>query len=160
MDAKRIAPGKTKATVADFKKTAILSDREGPDQNGTDQEGSDTASKYDGYKGFLYIKCQHCGEIKSFCSKKIIKSYRCSECGTETPLKNLSHLWLNCECGRTSHYFTNMTEFAFDAVSSDNATIDTLMFSSVVFYPELLDGVIVATINAAEAASADTTGKK
>ena len=46
------------------------------------------------------------------------------------------------------------------AVSSDNATIDTLMFSSVVFYPELLDGVIVATINAAEAASADTTGKK
>ena len=45
------------------------------------------------------------------------------------------------------------------AVSSDNATIDTLMFSSVVFYPELLDGVIVATINAAEAASADTTGK-
>lgn len=114
MNAKRIAPGKTKATVADFKKTAILSDREGPDQNGTDQEGSDTASKYDGYKGFLYIKCQHCGEIKSFCSKKIIKSYRCSECGTETPLKNLSHLWLNCECGRRSHYFTNMTEFAFD----------------------------------------------
>lgn len=46
------------------------------------------------------------------------------------------------------------------AVSSDNATIDTLMFSSVVFYPELLDGVIVATINEAEAASADTTGKK
>lgn len=83
-------------------------------QNGTDQEESDTASEYDGYKGFLYIKCQHCGEIKSFCSKKIIKSYRCSECGTETPLKNLSHLWLNCECGRTSHYFTNMTEFAFD----------------------------------------------
>lgn len=88
--------------------------RKGPDHNGTDQEESDTASKYDGYKGFLYIKCQHCGEIKSFCSKKIIKSYRCSECGTETPLKNLSHLWLNCECGRTSHYFTNMTEFAFD----------------------------------------------
>lgn len=46
------------------------------------------------------------------------------------------------------------------AVSSDNATIDTLMFSSVVFYPELLDGVIVATINAAEVASADTTVKK
>ena len=46
------------------------------------------------------------------------------------------------------------------AVSSDNATIDTLMFSSVVFYPELLDGVIVATINAAEAASTDATGKK
>ena len=114
MNAKRIVPGKTKATVADFKKTAIVSDQEGTDQNGTDQDGSDTSSQYDGYKGFLYIKCQHCGEIKSFCSKKSIKSYRCSECGTETPLKNLSHLWLNCECGRTSHYFTNMTEFAFD----------------------------------------------
>ena len=46
------------------------------------------------------------------------------------------------------------------AVSSDNATIDTLMFSSVVFYPELLDGVIVATIKAAEAASADAAAKK
>lgn len=55
MNAKRIAPGKTKATVANFKKTAILSDREGPDQNGTDQEGSDTASKYDGYKGLTLI---------------------------------------------------------------------------------------------------------
>ena len=114
MNAKRIVPGKTKATVADFKKTAIVSDQEGTDQNGTDQEESGTASKHDGYKGFLYIKCQHCGEIKSFCSKKSIKSYRCSECGTETPLKNLSHLWLNCECGKASHYFTNMTEFAFD----------------------------------------------
>ena len=45
------------------------------------------------------------------------------------------------------------------AVSSDNATIDTLMFSSVVFYPELLDGVIVATINAAATQSVNTSKK-
>ena len=45
------------------------------------------------------------------------------------------------------------------SVSSDNATIDTLMFSSVVFYPELLDGVIVATINAAATQSVNTSKK-
>lgn len=116
MNAKRIAPGKAdQNTDVSEKPVAEPVRREhGSDQGAADQTQSDTISEHDGYKGFLYIKCQHCGEIKSFCSKKIIKSYRCSECGTETPLKNLSHLWLNCECGRTSHYFTNMTEFAFD----------------------------------------------
>lgn len=34
---------------------------------------------------------------------------------------------------------------------SGNATVDTLVFSGVVFYPELLDGVIVATISPAGA---------
>lgn len=35
------------------------------------------------------------------------------------------------------------------SIKSDNATIDTLVMSGVVFYPELLNGVIVGTISAA-----------
>ena len=116
MNAKRIAPGKAdQNTDVSEKPVAEPVRREhGSDQGAADQTQSDTISEHDEYKGFLYIKCQHCGEVKSFCSKKTIKNYRCPECGTETPLKNLSHLWLDCECGKASHYFTNMTEYAFD----------------------------------------------
>lgn len=35
------------------------------------------------------------------------------------------------------------------AIKSDNATIDTLAFSGVTFFPELLDAVVVGTISAA-----------
>ena len=37
----------------------------------------------DGYKGFLYIKCDKCGKEKGFCAKEKIKSYKC-ECRKET----------------------------------------------------------------------------
>ena len=39
-----------------------------------------------------------------------------------------------------------------------NATVDTLVLSGVVFYPELLDGVIVTTITAESAGAAESTG--
>lgn len=38
------------------------------------------------------------------------------------------------------------------SIQTDNATIDTLAMCGVVFYPELLDGVIVGTIEPADAA--------
>lgn len=38
-------------------------------------------------------------------------------------------------------------------VGADTATIDTLAFSGVTFFPEMIDGVIVGTINSAAAAS-------
>lgn len=115
-NAGRILPGKANENAVAPKEPVIIPEQKEHDSNqgAADQTQSDTVSKYDGYKGSLYIKCQHRGEVESFCSKKIIKSYRCPECSKETPLKNLFHLWLNCECGRASHYFTNMTEFAFD----------------------------------------------
>lgn len=37
------------------------------------------------------------------------------------------------------------------SVADDNATVNTLIMSGVVFYPEMLDGVIVGTINPTEA---------
>ena len=65
------------------------------------------------YKGFLYIKCEECGEVRGFCAKELIRASRC-KCGHETELKDLNPLHVHCECGRQFKYMTNMDEFLFD----------------------------------------------
>jgi len=66
----------------------------------------------DGYKGFLYIKCDKCGKEKGFCAKEKIKSYKC-ECGKETELVNLKPLYTKCKCGNEFKYMTNMNAAEF-----------------------------------------------
>lgn len=65
------------------------------------------------YKGFLLIKCQHCGKIKGFCPKEPISEYRC-KCGGSTPLINLVPAHLNCKCGSHFKYKTNITDERFE----------------------------------------------
>lgn len=73
-------------------------------------EAQQVAGPPDGkYKGFLYIKCDHCGEVRGFCAKQPIDEYRCSECGGKTKLKGLRRMFLNCECGKSYRYYTNET---------------------------------------------------
>ena len=68
-----------------------------------------------GYKGFMYIRCPKCGEIKGFNAKKESRSFICVDCGIVTPFEEpLKRLYLNCECGRRFTYWTNMTEEMFD----------------------------------------------
>ena len=62
------------------------------------------------YTGFLRIKCDHCGKVKSFCTKQPIDQSRCSFCGRYTPLQSLGKLNLECECGSIFRYRTNETE--------------------------------------------------
>ena len=66
-----------------------------------------------GYTGFLLIKCEHCGKTKAFCSKGELTYYRC-ECGGKTEMEDLRRLYVNCECGRKSVYFTNIEDAAVD----------------------------------------------
>ena len=66
----------------------------------------------DGYKGFLYIKCDKCGREKGFCSKEKIKSYKC-DCGNEMELVNLKPLYTKCKCGNEFKYMTNMNTAEF-----------------------------------------------
>lgn len=61
------------------------------------------------YKGFMYIKCEHCGETRGFCAKQPIDEYRCDECGGKTKLKDLRRMFLDCECGSHYKYYTNET---------------------------------------------------
>lgn len=66
------------------------------------------------YKGFMIIKCDKCGMVKSFCSRQPITHCIC-DCGNHTELNKLKRLYVNCECGMNSKYLTNMTEQLFDA---------------------------------------------
>lgn len=62
-----------------------------------------------GYSGFLHIHCEHCGKIKTFCTKHQLSYYNCKECGEKTELKDLKLAFINCECGSRLKYFTNET---------------------------------------------------
>ena len=76
-----------------------------------------------GYKGFLYIKCEECGNTKGFCVKAPIKENRC-DCGHTTQFKDLKPLYVNCKCGDSFKYMTNLTE--------NTATIDCIHCGSPV----------------------------
>lgn len=71
-----------------------------------------------GFKGFLYIRCENCGKGRGFCAKEPTKSHRCS-CGHETELKDLVTMWVRCDCGRQFKYLTNMDGYLFDIVCID-----------------------------------------
>lgn len=74
----------------------------------------DSATDQKGYTGFLHIKCPECGAVKSFCAKHPLTYFICNECREKTDLKDLTKLYVNCECGKNAAYFTNQKEFAFD----------------------------------------------
>lgn len=61
------------------------------------------------YSGFLLIRCSDCGQLKGFCTKVPIDTYKCSECGADTPLADLKPLYMDCECGKHYKYMTNET---------------------------------------------------
>ena len=64
-----------------------------------------------GYKGFLLMECKHCGKVKAFCAKERINKYFCSDCGETTEFENtVVKLYLNCKCGNTSAYHTNIND--------------------------------------------------
>lgn len=67
----------------------------------------------EGYTGFLYIKCPKCGNVKGFCAKKTTKIHICKECGEKTELEDLKPMYVHCECGKDSKYYTNMNEERF-----------------------------------------------
>ncbi len=69
--------------------------------------------KQQGYKGFLYVKCDHCGEVKGYCASDYITKSRCS-CGEYTELKDMHPLYVDCQCGKSFRYMTNMTDKVFD----------------------------------------------
>lgn len=73
----------------------------------------DGQRKLRGYKGFLIVKCGHCGKVRGFCSKIPIAHSLC-DCGCETELHDLRAVHLSCKCGRCFTYKTNITEEYFD----------------------------------------------
>ncbi|MDF2841666.1 MAG: hypothetical protein K0R00_92 [Herbinix sp.] len=62
-----------------------------------------------GYRGFVMIRCKHCGAVKATALKDYLTTFKCRECGTETELENLKTMYVNCECGGRYRYQTNFT---------------------------------------------------
>lgn len=67
------------------------------------------------YKGFIYWKCGKCGAVRGFCLKKESRECHCVSCEEDLPFDEpLKPLYVNCECGRSFKYMTNMDEEMFD----------------------------------------------
>ena len=65
------------------------------------------------YRGFLVVKCQHCGHTKGFLARQEISNYKC-DCGGITPLGDLVPLTALCECRKRWRYMTNLTDDSFE----------------------------------------------
>lgn len=65
------------------------------------------------YKGFLLIKCEHCGEVRGFNTRNEISEYKC-DCGGTTQLGHLIPFTALCECGKRWRYMTNLTEESYE----------------------------------------------
>ena len=66
------------------------------------------------YRGFLVVKCEHCGKTKGFLARQEISNYRCDDCGGITPLGDLVPLTALCECGKRWRYMTNIMDDSFE----------------------------------------------
>lgn len=66
------------------------------------------------FAGFLYVRCEKCGQERGFCAKTPISSCYCRECGGKTELKNMRQAKIWCECGSAYRYHTNIQDAAFD----------------------------------------------
>lgn len=49
------------------------------------------------FTGFLYVRCEKCGQERGFCAKTPISSCYCRECGGKTELKNMRQVKIWCE---------------------------------------------------------------
>lgn len=91
------------------------------------------------YRGFLLIKCEHCGKLKGFCAKTPISEFTC-ECGSKTKLHNLKPAYLKCKCGGQYKYKTNATDetFGYNCLNCGNP-IDLEMNSRKNTYVTIAD---------------------
>ena len=64
-----------------------------------------------GYRGFLLVKCEGCGDTFAFNAKKEIRQFTCRECGRTTPLPSMAKVLFECPgCGRHWTYQTNLED--------------------------------------------------
>ena len=67
----------------------------------------------DKYKGFMYVRCGFCGKEKDYFTREYTNEYKCS-CRMITELRDLLPVHMECACGQTFKYMTNMRGEDFD----------------------------------------------
>lgn len=60
------------------------------------------------YKGFMHLRCEHCGAVRTLNINKYVSDYKCQSCGETMPLRNLHRAYFRCECGGSWAYNTNL----------------------------------------------------
>lgn len=71
----------------------------------------------EGYKGFLYVRCENCGEVKGYNGRQPQTYFQC-KCGHRTELRNLRPAHVYCKCGRSFTYKTNIeTDFTMNCMA-------------------------------------------
>lgn len=64
----------------------------------------------DGYSGFLFLRCPHCGHDRGFFTRERLKVSRCKNCGESSDLKKLVRMEVLCKCGKNISYRTNIAD--------------------------------------------------
>lgn len=95
------------ATIFDDPAREWPTEKDDTDQSGGVNVRQDTP---DGYKGFLLLRCEHCGKERAFNIKTPINDYLCSCCGKVTELDKMRRVRFQCECGKTWQYMTNIDD--------------------------------------------------
>lgn len=68
-------------------------------------------------RGFLYVQCEACGNVKGFLARHALKYHQC-ECGHKTELHGLRFAHVKCKCGKDFDYVTNLqSDFTIDCLS-------------------------------------------
>lgn len=86
---------------------ALFGDRGGWDMPAAEKK--DTGKK-ESYTGFLHIKCNKCGHIKTFYCRHDMTFFKCNECGHSFNLRDLKPAHARCGCRAYQTYHTNETE--------------------------------------------------
>lgn len=93
------------------------------------------------YKGFLYIKCECCGDTRGLCVKYETDEYKCNKCGGKTKLRGLRRMFLDCECGKHFKYYTNETAEVITANCIEcGSPIDMMLNARRTTYISIGDG--------------------
>ena len=83
-----------------------------------------------GYRGFMYLKCERCGETKTFFAKNFTNVYNCRECNHDTYFspEDIKRVFLTCkECGDELKYWTNEDAEKIEIECHNCGTTNTLI---------------------------------
>lgn len=68
----------------------------------------------EGVKGFVYLMCPECGYARGYNLKSPQSSFYCLACHNEFLLDNLYEMKVQCKCGASFGYRTNMNQDVFE----------------------------------------------
>ena len=105
MDYRQVPEEPKTEPAVEPKKTLLLA----PEKH----EPKEEKKTFKGYYGYLYVKCEQCGNQWGLCAKNPIMEAKCN-CGHATPLNGMKVMEATCHCcERSIKYRTNIQDKYF-----------------------------------------------